>query len=214
MTKIVPKKFDFESIKGISKNQLTQHYQLYKGYVKKINSIWEKLEEEKFPNPNTTYSPYRSLKLGESYALNGVKLHELYFENLGGKKNIPYGNLLRQIKKDFDSYKNWEKDLLDAGKSARGWVITAYDLIDGQIRNYLSDSHDQGGIWNALPILVLDVYEHAYMIDFGIDRSKYLDIFLKNINWAMAEKRFNTILRHIKNPKPHPYPAPTPYFFQ
>ncbi|QZY53627.1 superoxide dismutase [Crassaminicella profunda] len=213
MTRITPKKFDFRSIEGISRKQLNEHYQLYKGYVKKINLIWRKLKEEKFIDPNTTYSPYRCLKLGESYALNGVKLHELYFGNLGGRKNKPYGKLLEKIEKDFGSYKNWEKDLLDAGKSARGWVVTAYDLMDDKIRNYLCDGHDQGGIWNALPILVLDVYEHAYMIDFGIDREKYLDIFIKNINWEICEKRYGEILRHVNRPRPRPYPMPMPYFF-
>ncbi|WP_053956583.1 superoxide dismutase [Inediibacterium massiliense] len=207
-TPIVPKVFDFKDIKGISNNQLTQHYTLYKGYVEKINLIWRKLKEEKFENPNPTYSPYRCLKLGESYSLNGVKLHELYFENLGGYCHIPYGNLLKKLIHDFGSYENFQTDFLNAGKSARGWVVTAYDLIDHTIRNYMCDSHDQGGIWNALPILVLDVYEHAYMIDFGIDRAKYLDIFIKNINWDICECRYNQILNLLYNQPPMPIPMP------
>lgn len=214
MTKIVPKEFDFQSIEGISKKQLTQHYQLYKGYVEKINFIWRKLKEEKFTNPNTTYSPYRCLKSGESYALNGVKLHELYFGNLGGKKNKPYGKLFKKIKTDFGSFENWKKDFLDAGKSARGWVVVAFDLIDGKLRNYLCDAHDQGGIWNTLPVLVLDVYEHAYMIDFGIDRSKYLKVFMKNINWETCEDRYHEILKHLQIVPPLPYPIPMPYWIK
>ncbi|TCO73827.1 superoxide dismutase [Marinisporobacter balticus] len=211
---IVPQKFNFQSVEGISKNQLTQHYQLYKGYVEKINLIWRKLKEEKFTKPNTTYSPYRCLKLGESYALNGVKLHELYFGNLGGDKNKAYGNLLEKIKKDFESFENWRQDFLDAGKSSRGWVVVAFDLIDGQIRNYLCDAHDQGGIWNSLPILVLDVYEHAYMIDFGIDRNKYLNVFMQNIDWEVCEDRYNKILRHLQKTPPIPYPIPIPYWIK
>lgn len=212
MTEIIPKKFNLKSVEGISRNQLNQHYQLYKGYVEKINLIWRKLKEEKFTNTNTTYSPYRCLKLGESYALNGVKLHELYFRNLGGKKNRPYGNLLKKLEKDFGSFEIWKKDFLDAGKSSRGWVVVAFDLIDGKIRNYLCDGHDQGGIWNSLPVLVLDVYEHAYMIDFGIDRNKYLNVFMKNINWEVCEKRYNKIIKHLQ--KPVPYPIPMPYWIK
>ncbi len=208
---IIEKKFDFQSIKGISSNQLMQHYQLYKNYVQKINQIWSELEQNQFVNPNTTYSPYRALKDAETYALNGVKLHELYFENLGGTKNIPYGKILKKLIQDFGNYENWKTDLLNAGKSARGWVITAYDPIDKKIRNYLCDAHNKGGIWKAYPLLVLDVYEHAYMIDFGIKRDKYLDIFIQNINWEIIENRYNKFLNNPQNDSLPPNKIRVPY---
>ncbi|WP_432401588.1 superoxide dismutase [Wukongibacter sp. M2B1] len=190
MNTIKAKDFDFRSVKGISMNQLTQHYKLYEGYVKKINEIWGILEKrEDFPNPNTTYSSMRSLKLGESYALDGVKLHQLYFENLGGDSTRPYGPILDLIERDYGSYSNFEDRFKDVGLSMRGWAVLAIDPIDNRLHIYGQDSHDQGVVWNAFPLLVLDVYEHAYMIDFGIDRSRYIDVFMKNINFDVVNTR-------------------------
>lgn len=190
MDRVKLKKFNFTDVKDISRNQLTQHYKLYEGYVKKINEIWSILErKEDFKNPNSTYSTMRSLKLGESYALDGVKLHELYFENLGGNSTRPFGPILQLIIKDYGSYSNFENRFKDVGLSMRGWAVLAIDPIDNRLHIYGQDSHDKGVIWNAFPLLVLDVYEHAYMIDFGIDRSKYIDVFMKNINFDIVNRR-------------------------
>jgi len=204
--------FDFRTVQGISLNQLTQHYQLYKGYVQKINQIWAALAQNQFSDPNPTYSPYRALKSAETYALDAVKLHELYFENIIGTKKTPSGSVISKIIKDFGTYDNWKRDLWNAGKSARGWVVTAYDPIDNKIRNYLSDAHDQGAIWHAYPLLVLDVYEHAYMIDFGIDRDKYLNRFFENINWEVVEKRYNNIFPQNTNHSEPPSPSQHPIY--
>jgi superoxide dismutase, Fe-Mn family len=181
---------------GISENQIRQHYQLYQGYVNKINQIWGELITADRQEANSpTYSYYRELKFEESYALNGVKLHELYFLNLGGK-GTKIGNLtLEQIKRDFTSYDKWLEDFLAAGRSMRGWVMLAYEPIDGLIHNYGLDSHNLGMIESAIPLLVLDVYEHAYMIDYGINRKGYLNAFLDNVNWDVVERRLRDAMR-------------------
>lgn len=187
---IIAKKFNFNDIEGISLNQLTQHYELYKGYVNKLNEVWNILDKEKeFKDSNSTYSKMRSLQLGQSYALNGVKLHELYFENLGGNKNKPSGKILRMIEDEFGSYNFFSERFKSVGSSVRGWVVLAIDSIDNKLHIFGSDAHDVGSIWMAYPILIMDVYEHAYMIDFGIDRKKYMDIFMKNINWNVVNNR-------------------------
>lgn len=190
MSTIKAKTFSFNSVKGISMDQLTQHYKLYEGYVNKINEIWGILENtDTFKDPNPTFSTMRSLKLGESYALDGVKLHELYFENLGGTSRTPYGPILELIIRDYGSYSNFENRFKDVGLSMRGWAALAIDPIDNKLHIYGQDSHDQGLIWNAFPLLVLDVYEHAYMIDFGIDRKEYIDVFMKNIDFDRVNTR-------------------------
>lgn len=188
------KEFNFNEVEGITKNQLIQHYKLYEGYVKSINKIWNILRyKEKYDKPNTTYSEMRSLKLGESYALNGVKLHEMYFENLGGKNNKIYGDINKLIIRDYGSYEKWEKRFIDTALSMRGWVVLAYDEIDNCLHTIGQDGHDMGSIWKSHPLLVLDVYEHAYMIDFGINRREYIDIFINNIDWDVVNTRLHKL---------------------
>lgn len=184
------KKFNFNNIKGISKNQLEQHYKLYEGYVNKLNEIWK--ISDTFPNfdgSNPTYSRMRSLKLGESYSLDGVKLHELYFENMDYKYNKPFGNMLSLIGRDFNSYNRFLEYFKSVGLSMRGWCVLCIDPIDERLHIIGQDAHDVGSIWNSIPLLVMDVYEHAYMIDFGINRNKYIDVFIENINWNIVNKR-------------------------
>lgn len=201
---IIPKKFNFNDIEGISLSQLKQHYELYEGYVNKLNEIWDILDERKeIKDANSTYSKMRSLQLGQSYALNGVKLHELYFENLGGNKNKPFGKVLDTIEHEFGSYDFFSERFKNVGSSVRGWVVLAIDSKDNKLHIFGSDAHDVGSIWIAHPILVMDVYEHAYMIDFGIDRKKYMDIFMKNINWNVVNNR----LRYYSNPSDEPVPS-------
>ncbi len=184
------KKFDFSSIKGISTEQLTQHYQLYKGYVDTINRIWG--GEKK----NDT----RCIQLAQSYSANGVKLHQLYFENLGGDCKKSFGSILSLMERDFGSYSEFEKRFKDIGGVMRGWVVLAFDPLDKRLHIYGSDAHDEGSIWDAVPLLVMDVYEHAYMIDFGIDKKRYINVFFNNINWNAVNER---LVKNVYNEKCH-----------
>ncbi|KNF09863.1 superoxide dismutase, Fe [Gottschalkia purinilytica] len=190
--KLPLKKYNFDNVIGISKKQLDEHYELYKGYVKNTNKIWKILDETpEFKNSNPTYSPLRSLKLGESYALNGVKLHELYFENLNSRYNRPYGEIINLIERDFYSFERWVNIFKQTGLAMRGWAVLSIDPIDNRLHVYGLDAHDVGPIWKAYPLLVLDVYEHAYMIDFGVNRQRYIDVFFENINWKVVNKRLS-----------------------
>jgi Fe-Mn family superoxide dismutase len=178
------------TINAVSKTQYDVHLALYEGYVNKINEIWTELntapEREK---ANATYSKYRGLKKGETYALNGVILHELYFDNLGGSNNTPSGAALTLINHFFGSYENWKEDFIACGKAARGWAVLAYDQRSKSLVNILCDSHDEGNVWNAYPLVIMDVYEHAYFVDYQNKKADYIDKFMSDINWDAVNRR-------------------------
>ena len=195
MYNLKPKIFDFKSVKGITKKQLDEHYKLYTGYVSKLNEIWNiPYIPANYTDSNATYSKMRSLKLGETYSLNGVKLHNLYFENMVGGSNFPYGPILNAITSQFSSYDNFISYLTNVGLSMRGWVTLSIDPLDNSLHIFGSDSHDTGALWLSFPILVMDVYEHAYFMDFGTDRKKYISTFIENINWRVLNDRLQKYL--------------------
>ncbi len=182
----------FESINGVeglSEKLMKEHYKLYEGYVKKANEITEKLKNVDLTTANATYSDLRALKLGYSFALDAIKSHELYFTNLSGKGGQPSGWVGSAIAKHFGSYENWVADMKATGIAARGWVWFAYDWQTGQMFNFLGDAHDAFPIWHATPLVALDVYEHAYMMDYGVNRADYIDTFFKNLNWNDVEQK-------------------------
>lgn len=170
---------------GLSDKQIAEHVKLYEGYVKKIEEIRKKLEEADLEG-NATYSRIRELKLEEGFCINAIKLHEMYFENIGnGKSN----EAMSMVKEDFGSFDYWKKEFTACALSARGWVILAYDWRDDKLHTYIADMHNQGGIWDCVPVLVLDMYEHAYFIDYGTDKKAYVEWFLNNINWKIVGDR-------------------------
>ncbi len=190
-----PRTFELEGLKGISENQIAQHRDtLYAGYVNKLNEIEEKLRGVDLKASNQTFSELRELKVEESFALNGVVLHELYFENMcsGGKK-LPSGGLSNLIARDFGSFESWQSEFSACGMAARGWVVLGFNLYDGKLHNYCFDSHNTNIPAHFIPILVMDVYEHAYMIDYGVKRPPYIEAFIGNINWPICQERFEQI---------------------
>jgi len=200
------KKLPFEKLKGSSEKAISIHHdKLYEGYVKKYQEIQEKLKTVDKSLANATYSELRELKLEETFAANGVLLHEAYFDMLGlpaeasaeaGGDGKPEGEVIEALAKEFGSFENWQEEFKVMGMAARGWVILVYDFNDGKFHNYLADFHNQGGIWGAAPLLVLDVYEHAYFIDYGSDRKSYIEDFFSNLNWkAINEKYLKMINR-------------------
>jgi len=179
---------------GFSERQILEHYEvLYLGYVNKINEIRELLLTADRSKANATYSEFRGLKKAETYAIDGVILHELYFENLGGSGKICQGELLRLIERDFGFFNDWREDFIATGISARGWAILVYDPRDGRLHNYLLDAHDYGVVQNSIALLVMDVYEHAYFIDYGTKKTDYIKAFLKNVDWNAVNDRLKRI---------------------
>ncbi|SHE63634.1 superoxide dismutase, Fe-Mn family [Caldanaerobius fijiensis DSM 17918] len=188
MDKLVAKKYNLV-LKGISEKTLKEHYKLYEGYINKTNEIWDKLLTADRTKANATYSEYRELKLEESYSLDGVKLHELYFENLGGPGGMPDGLISQMIAASFGSFEAWKEDFIACGISSRGWTVLCFDPIDLKLHNYLQDLHNHGIIARTAPLLVMDTYEHAYFIDYGTDKKGYIKAFMDNIKWSEVNKR-------------------------
>lgn len=184
------KQFDsINGLEGLSTRLMSEHYKLYEGYVKKANETQEKLRSVDTSTANATYSDLRALKLGLSFAIDAIKGHELYFSQLGGGQETPQDAMSKLIEKSYGDFDTWLTDMKQTGIAARGWVWSAYDWDSGELINVLGDGHDAYPIWNATPLVALDVYEHAYFIDYGVNRKDYIDCFFKNLNWDVVEKR-------------------------
>lgn len=179
-----------EKLINLSDKQLLEHNSLYKGYVDKRNQIAQSLETvDRSSANNRSYAPYRSLKLAETFAMNGDILHRLYFQNMASTPT-KMGSLTHDlIIESFGSIEQFKRDLVDAGLVANGWVLTAYSLDDHRLHNYVLESHNNAVPVMVIPILVLDVYEHAYWMDYGTKRAEYISTFWNNIDWEVVEER-------------------------
>lgn len=189
------KNLPFKELKGISRKTIDIHYgKLYQGYVKKWQEIQEKLKAVDKLSANAVFSDFRELKLEETFAANAIILHEAYFDILGGEGQ-PAGEIIEQIAKDFGSFEAWQEEFKALGLASRGWVILSFDFNEGRLRNYLADAHNLYGVWGTSPILVLDMYEHAYFIDFGSDKKSYIESFFQNLNWPAVDKKFQKMVK-------------------
>ncbi len=185
-------------VEGISDKAVEEHFKLYNGYVKKYNEINEKLStlsDTDYSSANQTYSYLRALKTELTFAYGGVINHEVYFSHLGGNGGEPSGELLSQIKKDFGSFEAYRNDLKATGLSARGWVWTGWNKRERRLFNYLGDAQNAFPVWFTRPILALDTYEHAYMMDYGVNRGGYIDVFLASMRWDVVEGSFADALK-------------------
>lgn len=191
------KTFDFKDV-TFSPSQLEQHVKLYEGYVKKNNEIETSLQTADRSNvANITYSPFRALKIAETFAHNGRILHELYFENLG--MDTEMGKETKKlITQHYGSVDAFKEDLIACASCARGWVLTCYCLEDNTLYNFVLDAHNETVPVLVIPLLVVDIYEHAYMIDYGINRAQYLKDLWNNINWDVVEQRVVKWLKKLQ----------------
>ena len=179
-----------DSITAVSKHQLDVHVQIYKGYIPKINEIHETLANDpQWPKSNSIYSHFRGLKLEESFALDAIILHELYFTNMGGHERGPLTETMSVLESCFGGFGAFKEDFIATATAARGWCVLGYEQRSGQYMNMLQDTHNQGVFTASHPVLVLDVYEHAYFIDYPNKKADYIKAFMDNINWAEVEKR-------------------------
>jgi len=175
---------------GFSDTLLNNHFTLYQGYVTNTNKLLDilatMLKEDKAGTPE-----YAELKRRMGFEFNGMRLHEYYFENLGGKGALDKsGKLGKKLAEDFGSYEGWEKDFrATAAMRGIGWTILYQDNLTGRLINQWINEHETGHPAGCTPILVLDVFEHAFMIDYGLKRADYIAAFFNNINWGAAEAR-------------------------
>ncbi|MFA5866405.1 MAG: Fe-Mn family superoxide dismutase [Actinomycetota bacterium] len=186
MKEMTVKPLAFTSLPGLSEKLLSEHHDvLYAGYVKKLNEIRSKLETADRAEANASYSLFGELKREETFTANAVKLHEAYFDNLGGNGQ-PDDAILEMISRDCGGVDTWRAEMTASGIAARGWVVAAYDLDLACLITYICDTHNLGCIWNAVPLVVLDVYEHAYYLDYATGRKSYIEAVLNNLNFAYA----------------------------
>lgn len=176
-----------KDLEGISLKSIQEHFKLYEGYVKKTNEIQTKLAGAEKSEANGVYSSYGELRRQETFAVNGMKLHEVYFNQIDGN-GVPSGDLQKMIENDFDSVDAWKSEMVATGLSSRGWAILAYDLKDNRLHVYGADAQNVGAVWGAIPLIALDVYEHAYFMDHGTNRKAYIEGFFKNLNWTKANE--------------------------
>jgi superoxide dismutase, Fe-Mn family len=177
---------------GFGEQLLANHFTLYQGYVanfNKLNDILVAMEKEgKFSVPE-----YAELNRRLGWEWNGMRLHEYYFENIT-KEFSPLdkdSQLVKKITEEFGSYEMWEKDFKSMGAMRGiGWVVLYYDKLANRLFNVWINEHDQGHLAGCIPILVMDVFEHAYLLDYGIKKSDYIEAFSRIINWKIAEERF------------------------
>jgi superoxide dismutase, Fe-Mn family len=171
---------------GISRASVEAHYKLYEGYVNKRNEILARLSEVDLTAANQVYSDFRALKVDLTFAIGGIKNHEIYFEHLGGGGGNPDGAIADLLERDFRSVDAWRADLKASGMAGRGWAWTAYDWDELRLFNYVGDAQNTFPIWNATPLIALDVYEHAYFLDYQTDRGSYIDAFFANLDWSVV----------------------------
>jgi len=176
---------------GFSDTLLNNHFKLYLGYVKNSDAILEKLNTLLAVKKDNT-PEYAELKRRLGWEFNGRLLHEYYFENLGGSQPLDVNtSLYKKITESFGSFENWKQDFISTGMMRGiGWVVVYWEPKTGKLVNVWVNEHDTGHLSGARPLLVMDVFEHAYITDYQLDRAKYIEAYFKNINWQVAAERF------------------------
>lgn len=174
---------------GWSDALLQNHFTLYQGYVANTNKILEILSGKEPGSPE-----YAELKRRFGWEWNGMKLHELYFGNMkkGGGDKSEAMSIVKKIEEQFGSYENWEKDFKGVGAMRGiGWAILAHDKENDKLFNIWVNEHDMGHLAGATPLLVMDVFEHAFMLDYGLKRADYINAFFGAIDWSETKRRLS-----------------------
>jgi len=185
-----------KDLDGISRQTMEDHYKLYQGYVKKVNETRGILKGFDYGEVegNQVYSPLREVSIEYTFALLGFKNHDLYFGHLGGPGGEdPQGAIADKLENEYPGgVQMWKQSVRKAASSARGWVMVGYDLNDGSLFNYIMDTQNLWAVYNMVPVLALDVYEHAYARDFGATpdgRKAYVEAFFRNIDWDHVNRQ-------------------------
>lgn len=183
---------------GISEEQIAQHWKLYEGYVTNVNTLRAELDTlRKDGKGNTPIYADRRRRFGFEY--NGLVLHEYYFGNLAPKgPELGDGALKKALTEQFGSFTAFKDDFINTGASRSvGWAILYLDPATGALNNHFVELHEHGNVAAFVPILVMDVWEHAYMVDQGATgRGAYIKAFCENVNWSVVEKRFKDATAH------------------
>jgi superoxide dismutase, Fe-Mn family len=175
---------------GFSETLLKNHFTLYQGYVTNTNKVLDTLDQM-IKDAKTATPEFAELKRRLGWEFNGMRLHEYYFDNLGGKSGVDKnGKFAKKVAESFGSYEAWEKDFRATGAMRGiGWVVLYQDIESGKLINFWVNEHDVSHPAGCNPLLIMDVFEHAFMIDYGLKRADYIEAFFKNIKWSTVESR-------------------------
>jgi superoxide dismutase, Fe-Mn family len=192
-----PKQFDLSGLNGISDETLEMHFKLYEGYVKETNKLTEKIGEHlKDGKVDQEEMPaYSELTRRLGFEYNGMVLHEYYFGNMKKGSTTtdpePGSKLHKLAEQSFGSYDIWKADFVSVGKMRGvGWAICYQNPANGALSNHWITLHETGNVSGFVPVLVMDVWEHAFILDYApADRPKYIEAFFSNIDWAACERR-------------------------
>jgi Fe-Mn family superoxide dismutase len=173
---------------GFSDTLLTNHFTLYEGYVKNTNALATLLETKEIGTPD-----FAELQRRFGWEWNGMRLHELYFGNMTKEtQEMGSGKLKDKIEEAYGSIETWKKNFIGVGSMRGiGWVVLFHDREKDRVFNTWINEHDLGHLAGCTPLLVMDVFEHAYMIDYGIKKADYIETFFRSIDWRIAEERFH-----------------------
>ncbi len=179
--------------KGISEATHKAHLGLWQGYANKTNEIRKALAElDTDPaKANQIYSQTRALKVNYGFAYGGYLNHNVYFDSIGGDGGPATGDIATLINDSYGSFEKWAADLKSTGIAGRGWAYLGYDHDEQRVWNYIGDGQDTYPAWNNTLLLALDVYEHAYFLDFQTARAKYIDAFFSVIDWDAVNARLH-----------------------
>ena len=186
--------FDVGKLHGISEAQIDAHLELYAGYVKNVNKLNSDLAELSGSGKSGT-PMWAELKRHLGFEYNGMRLHEQYFENLKADsaplERCP--NLGSAIERSFGGLRSWREEFVGVGQiRGVGWAILYQDPSNGQLTNHWISLHEEGTLAGFRPILVMDVWEHAFMVDYKVtERAKYIEAFMANVNWTRCEGRLH-----------------------
>jgi Fe-Mn family superoxide dismutase len=175
---------------GFSETLLKNHFTLYQGYVTNTNKVLDTLDQMN-KDGKTGLPEFAELKRRLGWEFNGMRLHEYYFENLGGKGGINKDDkAAKAIAASFGSVEAWEKDFRATGAMRGiGWAVLYQDTSSNKLINFWINEHDTAHPAGCNPLLIMDVFEHAFMLDYGLKRADYIEAFFKNINWSAVDAR-------------------------
>jgi superoxide dismutase, Fe-Mn family len=184
---------------GWSKSLLLMHFKLYQGYVNNTNLLMQQIQGLSKEGQTRSYE-FGALKRRLDWEFDGMRLHELYFGNLGGKGAIRLDDSLsKQLEKNFGSVETWKQDFISTGLiRGIGWAILYRDRNSGNLFNVWINEHDVGHFVEADPLLVMDVFEHAYITQFGLEKEKYIELFFQSVNWPVVNQRWASAMGEKK----------------
>ncbi len=190
-----PKPLPYQSIPGfLSESQITPHYKAhYGGALRGYTDADMKLQSGIINGTTMESSAYGALQRARTNKANSVILHELYFEGMIGKSTKPNEAIRTAIIERFGSIQKWEIDFQASAKAASGWAILAFNPLSKKLYNVISDKHATGVFWTAIPLVIIDVYEHAFYVDYKNKKSLYIEKFMAHINWDEVSRRYKNI---------------------